>query len=93
MQTKPVQPKPVQKKPAKPVAKPMQKKDNNPWDDDVPKGYVRGEMGGLYKESVMKKHREEFGKALQSMKNHLRRVEEQAKAKEAKAAMKKNVKK
>jgi hypothetical protein len=77
MQQKPVQKsqpkKPVQKKPVTVVNKSAKPKQGliEKYEQKAPKGYVRGEMGGLYKESDMKKHRDEFAKSLQHMKNTL----------------------
>lgn len=68
MQKKPVQKKPVNvaNKAAKPKGGLIEK-----YEQKAPKGYVRGEMGGLYKASDMMKHKNEMAKSLQQMKNDL----------------------
>lgn len=67
MQKKPVQKKPVvANKAAKPKGGLIEK-----YEQKAPKGYVRGEMGGLYKASDMMKHRNEMAKSLQQMKSGL----------------------
>lgn len=67
MQKKPVQKKPVNvSKAAKPKGGLIDK-----YEQKAPKGFVRGEMGGLYKASDMAKHKNEMSKSLQQMKNDL----------------------
>lgn len=66
-----MQKKPVQKKPVNVANKPLKQGLIEKYEQKAPKGYVRGEMGGLYKASDMMKHKNEMAKSLQQMKNDL----------------------